>query len=150
MNFFVGMKQLFISLALAAVMAGLPGVAFAQEQNSQKAEDAEKKMQEYIDKEVERLTISLGLEYWQEFYADSTLNHDIRALQDEYNALSAAKVANRDLYTAAQDKWQERTYESFHRFLNEKQWAKYLKSGAAREQKARDKRKQKAAGGNKK
>ena len=135
-------------MAFAALMASLPGVAFAQEQESDKAEEAEKKMQEYIDKEVEKLVITLNLEYWQEFYADSTLNHNLRGMQDELKTLSAAKVSNRDLYIAAQDRWNEKTYESFHRFLDEKQWAKYLKGGAAREQKARDKRKQKAAGGN--
>lgn len=127
----------------------VPTMAFAQDNGNDKAEEAEKKMQEYIDKEVEKLVITLNLEYWQEFYADSTLNHNIKALNDEYKALSSAKVSNRDLYIAAQDRWEEKTYESFHRFLNEKQWAKYLKNGAAREQKARDKRKLKAAGGKK-
>ena len=49
------------------------------------------------------------------------------------------------LYEAARDKWMQRIYDSFHRVLDENQWAKYLKSGAGREQKAREKRAAKQA-----
>ncbi|MBR5384248.1 MAG: hypothetical protein IK143_00035 [Bacteroidales bacterium] len=71
---------------------------------------------------------------------DSTLNHDLHALRDEMKTLQTAKVGNVDIYQKVQDKWYQQIYDTYHRFLNEDQWKKYLKSGAAREQKARDKR----------
>lgn len=50
------------------------------------------------------------------------------------------KVSNSDLYVIAQDKWMEKIYTSFQRVFNDEQWAKYLKTGGAKEKKARDKR----------
>ena len=99
---------------------------------------------EYIDKEVERLSNTLKMEYWQEFYADSVLVHDFHAMQDELKELQASKVTNADMYQQVQDKWSENIYNAFHKFLNEDQWKKYLKGGAARDKKARDKRAEKA------
>ena len=130
-------KILFAAIAILFSI----GTAFAQEQMS--PEEKEKKLDEYIQKQVERLESSLKLEDWQTFYADSILNHDYRALQEELNSLQEAKVSNADLYTKASDKWAEKIYEAMHGILNEEQWAKYLKGGAAREKKARDKRKMK-------
>ena len=98
---------------------------------------------EFIQKEVEKLESSLKLEDWQTFYADSILTHDYHALQAELDALQEAKVSNTDLYTQASDKWADRIYEAMHKIMNEEQWEKYLKQGAAREKKARDKRKAK-------
>ena len=56
------------------------------------------------------------------------------------NALSKAKVESSDIYQQIQDKWSEQMYLAIHKILNEQQWEKYLKQGAAREKKARDKR----------
>ncbi|MBQ9893043.1 MAG: hypothetical protein IJM35_07815 [Bacteroidales bacterium] len=136
------MKKIF--LALAAIAAVSVFSATAQEQPSS-PEDQEKKLLEYIDKEVERLSSILDLEYWQEFYVDSTLNNNLHAMQKELMELQAAKVTNADMYSAAQDRWMESTYNAFNKFLTPEQWEKYLKNGAAREKKARDKRAQKAA-----
>ena len=131
-------------MALAAIAAVSVFSATAQEQPSS-PEDQEKKLLEYIDKEVERLSSILDLEYWQEFYVDSTLNNNLHAMQKELMELQAAKVTNADMYSAAQDRWMESTYNAFNKFLTPEQWEKYLKNGAAREKKARDKRAQKAA-----
>ncbi len=131
-------KILFTCLCLLFSL----GPAFAQ-QAGMSPEEKEKKLTEAIDKEVERLETTLQLEDWQVFYADSILNHDYRALQEELEKLQSYKVSNRDLYTQASDKWFEQIYESMRSVLNEEQWAKYLKAGAGREKKARDKRKAK-------
>lgn len=84
-------KILFAAIALLFSI----GTALAQEQLS--PEEKEKKLDEYIQKQVERLESSLKLEDWQTFYADSILNHDYHALQEELNALQGAKVSNADL-----------------------------------------------------
>ena len=130
-----------ILLATIGLLISL-GMAFAQQQPLSPEEKA-KKLDEFIQKQVERLESTLKLEDWQTFYADSILNHDYHALQDELDALTEAKVSNTALYTQASDKWADKIYDSMHKILNEEQWAKYLKGGAAREKKARDKRKEK-------
>ena len=73
------------------------------------------------------------------------LHHDYNALQDELKGLRDSKVSNLDLYTQAQDKWAEQMYQAFRKFLNDDQWAKYLKQGAERDRKARERRKEKMA-----
>lgn len=128
--------KLFLTLAFLTI--GICGVC-------QDPEDPEvmKQFDEAMEKQVEQMTSSLKLEDWQVFYADSILRHDFIAMRDEMQALGKARVANPDIYQQVQDKWSEQMYNSFHKILNEEQWAKYLKAGAAREKKARDKRAEK-------
>jgi hypothetical protein len=114
--------------------------AKAQSQQPQSPEQQEKQMLEYIDKEVKRLSDLLELEYWQEFYVDSTLNHDLHARMEELQNMQKAKVENSDLYQDISDKWMQQIDNSYKRFFTEEQWAKYWKSGAKRAQKERDKR----------
>ena len=97
-------------------------------------------MREAINQSVENYERLLGLEDWQTFYVDSILTHDYEALRVEVKALQTAKMTNADVYQQVQDKWAEQVYVSMQKVLDEKQWDKYLKSGAAREKKARDKR----------
>lgn len=112
----------------------------ASAQSGQKKEDKEKKMDEFIKNQVSNLENSLKLETWQTFYVDSILNHDYRAMQEELDNLSSAKVSNTDIYIRTQDKWNEQIYQALSKVMNEAQWNKYLKMGAAREKKFRDKR----------
>ena len=115
----------------------------AAQNQPQSPEQQEKQMMEYIDKEVKRLTDVLELEYWQEFYVDSTLTHDYHAMTEELEQMQAAKVENTDLYIAVQDKWAQQIDNSYHRFFTEDQWKKYWKTGGKRAQEARDKRNKK-------
>lgn len=133
------MKNIFLAV-VCLLFSAL--TVFAQ-QNPPSQEEQEKKMSEYIQKEVDRLEMTLKLEDWQVFYVDSILNHDFRAMQEEINNLSSSKVSNYDIYTRASDKWAEKIYVAFRKVLNDNQWQKYLKSGAARDKKAREKRKAK-------
>ena len=91
--------------------------------------------------EAERLERLLDLEYWQVFYVDSTLQHDFQAMQDEFESLRKAKVSNSAMYIAVQDKWMEKIDSTYRKFFSDAQWKAYLKSGAAKQQKAREKRK---------
>lgn len=117
----------------------LPLWVWAQQQ-PQSEEEEIKQLREAVDKTVESYENLLDLEDWQSFYVDSILTHDYDALRLELKALRNAKVANTDIYVQAQDKWSEQIYNSLQKVFNEEQWAKYLKSGAAREKKSRDKR----------
>jgi hypothetical protein len=64
----------------------------------------------------------------------------------EYDVLRQSKVANSSMYVAVQDKWMEKIDASYRKIFTDRQWAAYLKSGAAKAQKAREKRRLKAQG----
>ncbi|MBR3989044.1 MAG: hypothetical protein IKI85_00655 [Bacteroidales bacterium] len=130
-----------LSVILGAALSVF--AASAQNQQPQTPEQREKQLLEFIDKEVQRLSSQLDLEYWQEFYVDSTLTHDYKAMTEEMERLSSAKVENTDLYIAVQDKWAEQIDASYKSFFTEEQWNKYWKTGAKKVQQARDKRKNK-------
>lgn len=99
-----------------------------------------KQIREMIDRSVDSYESLLDLEIWQTFYLDSILTHDYEAMRLEIKALRDAKVSNSDAYVRVQDKWAEQIYQSLQKVFDEGQWTKYLKSGAARDKKARDKR----------
>jgi len=103
-------------------------------------------MEELATQEADRLGALLELEDWQIFYVDSTLQHDYVALDTELKDLQKSKVGNTDIYVSVQDKWMQQIDDTFHKIFNEDQWATYQKNGAAKQQKARDKRKAKASG----
>ncbi|MBR5072074.1 MAG: hypothetical protein IKX29_00835 [Bacteroidales bacterium] len=115
----------------------------AQTQSADEAK-AEKEFYESVQKEIDRLSRLLDLDDAQVFYVDSILVHDYKAMQAEVKDLSDRKVSNVNMYYDVQDKWQESIYEAYHKVFDEDQWAKYLKNGAARDKKARDKRRAKA------
>ena len=115
--------------------------AGAQNQQPQTPEQQEKQLLEYVDKEVQRLSTLLELEYWQEFYVDSTLTHDLKAMSEELVKLQSAKVENADLYQGIQDKWMQQIDDNYKRYFTEEQWKKYWKAGGERAWKAREKRK---------
>ncbi len=128
------MKKIILILAICA----LPVMLLAQEQKSPK--EREKEFYEAIEAQINHLTEQLELEDWQIFYVDSILTHDYKAMQQEIESMSAAKYANSDLFYGVQDKWMEQMYQALRKVFDDKQWAKYLKSGAARDKKMRDKR----------
>lgn len=103
-------------------------------------EQQEKKIRETLENVVLKMEESLKLETWQTFYVDSILTYNYARMQEEMMALSMNKVENPDLFVRVQDKWEEENYRAIGKVLDEQQWKKYLKQGAARAKKARDKR----------
>ena len=141
MKIYQGMKNLW--MLAAALLVGTVALR-AQNQGPQTPEQREKQRMEYIDTQVKKLVDQLDLEYWQEFYVDSTLTHDLLAMEEELTELQKTKVSNADLYQTIQDKWMQQIDDTYKRFFNEEQWKKYWKATGQRNQKARDKRKAKA------
>lgn len=138
------MRRFVRSFVLCTVLfAGFSVGLAAQTQSADEAK-AEKEFYESVEREIERLTRLLDLNDAQVFYVDSILVHDYKALQAEIKALQESKVSNANMYYDVQDKWQESIYEAYEKLFDEDQWAKYLKSGAARDKKSRDKRRAKA------
>jgi len=133
------MKFYRLFCLFTALMIG--SASLGAQNQPQTPEQQEKQMMEFIDKEVKRLSELLDLEYWQEFYVDSTLTHDFRAMSEEMNAMQKSKVENTDLYADVRDKWMEKIDATYKRIFNEAQWKKYMKAGGERARKAREKRK---------
>ena len=142
MKIYQGMKHIWI-LAAALLLVG-PVALRAQNQGPQTEEQKEKQLLEFIDKEVKRLSDQLGLEYWQEFYVDSTLTHDLKARNAEIEDLQKSRVENTDLYQAVFDKWMQQIDDTYKRIFTQEQWDKYWKNRGKRAQRDRDKRKEKA------
>ena len=127
-------------LSVTAVLLLSAFAARAQDQQPQTPEQKEKQLLEFVDREVERLSKLLDLEYWQEFYVDSTLTHNFKAMTEELENLQKSKVENSLLYQSVQDKWMQKIDDSYKRYFSEAQWKKYWKSGGERAWKARQKR----------
>ena len=134
------MKALLLPVLMLAGMLAVSVEASAQEQ--QKQPD----VYEQAETEADRLQRVLDLEDWQVFYVDSTLKHDFPAMMAEYDKLRAAKVSNASMYQVIHDKWMEQIDATYKKIFNPQQWAAYLKSGAAKAQKAREKRRAQAEG----
>ena len=130
----------FMQLAVMAALFFLAGFNAAAQQN--KPVDLAQRAEE----EADRLQRVLNLEDWQVFYVDSTLKHDLPAWMDESNKLQASKVTNSSLYMAVSDKWMDQIDATYKKIFSEEQWATYLKTGAAKTIKAREKRKAKSQG----
>ena len=127
------------------ILAAMLLIAQAQSLFAQQKPE-EKDINEQIELEADRLQRVLELEDWQVFYVDSTLKHDYPAMQAEVMKLAEAKVANRDMYIMVQDKWMEQIDATYKRIFTPEQWAAYLKQGAGKAQKAREKRRLKSEG----
>ena len=129
------MKIFGISLAVLATLS-FPCALHAQELGS----ETDEQLREVIEHQIATYTDLLDLEYWQVFYVDSIMTHDYTALTAELQELSDSKVTNTEAYERVQDKWAEQMYNAYREVFNDQQWQKYLKAGAARDKKARDKR----------
>lgn len=130
------MKAKFI---LIFIMTALMVPAFGAKAQDL-SDERQKQIEEMIGQSVERMEEILKLEDWQTFYLDSILMHDYTYMYQELEELQKRKATNTDLYYQIQDKWQDQIYDAVHKVLNEDQWAKYLKVGAAKEKKEREKR----------
>lgn len=130
-------SKVLIMTAVALIFSCMP--AIAQEQK-----EKEKSLEEKCEDEADRLQNVLKLEDWQVFYVDSILKHDYTALKADYDELQKSRVANSTLYELARDKWMEKIDLAYQKIFTPEQWAKYLKQGAGREIKAREKRRLKA------
>lgn len=130
--------NVYIKALIAAVFMLMPCIA-ASAQQQQEAPD----IYEQAENEADRLQRILDLEDWQVFYVDSTLKHDFPAMMADYEELRKAKVANQSMYQDVHDKWMDQIDKTYMKIFTDEQWAKYLKNGAARAQKARAKRKAK-------
>ena len=101
-------------------------------------------LNQMAEQEADKLQKLLDLEDWQVFDVDSTLKANYALLQAEYDKLQRSKVTNSAIYQEAHDSCLDRIEAVYKKYFTEAQWAKYLKGGAAKQQKQREKRREKA------
>lgn len=133
------MRKIACLIFLSSLFIGVG--AFAQDQD-QKTPTPE----ETAAKEADRLGTLLKLEDWQIFYVDSTLQHDYTAYQEDIKKLQSSKVDNYDIYTMTWDRWMDQIENTYRKIFTEAQWNAYLKAGAGKQRKAREKRRARMAG----
>ena len=130
-----------LKLTVLSSFALLISMIFCAPASAQQKEGPD--LMQQAEDEADRLARILDLEDWQVFYVDSTLKHDYPAMIADYEKLQTSKVTNTALYQSVQDKWMDQIDQTYKRIFSEEQWAAYLKSGAAKQMKAREKRKAK-------
>ena len=135
------MKLEICRKALIIAVLFLSALGFEASAQQQKAEEPD--LYEQAEAEADRLQRILDLEDWQTFYVDSTLKHDYPAMMEEMEKLRAAKITNVDIFQDVQDKWWDSIDASYRKIFNDEQWKAYLKTGAGKAQKLREKRKAK-------
>ncbi len=111
------------------------------------AQDQQQEPPDYLqiaEEMADKWETILDLDNYQLFYIDSTLKHDYVAMDEELRDLQARKVSNSSLYYTVQDKWMEAIDNSFRKILDDRQWEIYLRNGALKLQKQREKRREKA------
>ena len=127
----------------AFILAVVSFLAFGLEAVAQQQKEDGPDIYEQAEAEADRLQGVLKLEDWQTFYVDSTLKHDYPAMMEEMEKLRAAKITNVDIFQDVQDKWWDSIDASYRKIFNDEQWKAYLKTGAGKAQKLREKRKAK-------
>lgn len=100
-------------------------------------------LNQLAEEEADKLARLIDLEDWQVFYVDSTLKANFFQLQVELDKLQKAKVTNTDIYQEAKDRCWEEIDRNYQKWFTPEQWNAYLKTGAAKLQKQRAKRKEK-------
>lgn len=132
------MKPYYLHICVFTFVAALFFSTELRGQEQQKQPD----ILQQIEDEADRLQRLLNLEDWQVFYVDSILKHNFPAMMEEIEKLSKGKVSNTNIYMSVQDRWLDKTDSAYMKIFTNEQWAAYLKTGAAKQQKARAKRRE--------
>ena len=127
------MNRLFPLLLLAATLLLSAPAALAQEPQ-------EPNIDEIVARQLENLTRTFKLDEVQEFFIDSILQYNYRAMNDAFMETKKTGASNAETYQAISDDWMQRTDEAFERIFTEDQWKKYLKSTYGKEKQRREKR----------
>lgn len=114
-------------------------VIFGQNQEKPKT------IEELAIEEAVRLEKELKLEPHQAFYIDSILQHDMKAMDDEMQAMRASGMQDFRHYEDVRKRWIEKMKTSFQKVLTEEQYIRYLKDVGLykKEKKAKEPKKKK-------
>ena len=128
----IALPLTFIALALLAAATPLR----AQNPDQEKP----KSIPEIASDRADELMKYLKLEDYQVFQVDSTLTHDLQAMEDERMKMIKAGISNSDFYTAMFDRWYNSIDSTFQCIFTPDQWTRYMKSTYGKGKRQRDKR----------
>lgn len=83
---------------------------------------------ELATKEVQRLELLLKLEYYQVFYVDSILRHDMARMKEEIEQMQKAGMQEPASFRFVQEKWRKQIEAGYREVFTPEQWDKYLSS----------------------
>ena len=126
-----------------AVILVMASMLFFSVQNADAQSQEPVDLNMLAEEEADKLARLIDLEDWQVFYVDSTLKANFFQLQVELEKLQKAKVTNTDIYQEAKDRCWDEIDRNYQKWFTPEQWKAYLKTGAAKLQKQRAKRKEK-------
>jgi hypothetical protein len=105
-------------------------------------EEKPKEPEEMAADEAERLEAMLELEPHQVFYVDSILQHDMRAMRDEMEAMKRSGMQEYSSYNTVRERWIAQIEKGYKEIFTEDQWIHYLKSTGKfkKDKKSKDKK----------
>ena len=110
-----------IIIKLMLTLAVLTSTTVLHAQN----EEEEKTPEDMATEEANRLERLLKLEPHQTFFIDSILQHDMRAMHDEIEALRTSGTQEYTAYKQVQDRWVSQIDSSYRKILTEYQYMIY-------------------------
>ena len=110
-----------IIIKLMLTLAVLASTTVLRAQNG----EGERTPEEIATEEANRLERLLKLEPHQTFFIDSILQHDMKALHDEIEALKTSGTQEYTVYTQVQDRWADQIDSSYRKVLTEYQYMIY-------------------------
>lgn len=110
-----------IIIKLMLTLAVLTSATVLRAQN----EEEEKTPEDMATEEANRLERLLKLEPHQTFFIDSILQHDMRAMHDEIEALRTSGTQEYTAYKQVQDRWVDQIDSSYRKILTEYQYMIY-------------------------
>ena len=113
-----------IIIKLMLTLAVLTSATVLRAQN----EEEEKTPEDMATEEANRLERLLKLEPHQTFFIDSILQHDMRALHDDIEALKASGTQEYTAYKQIQDKWTNQIDSAYKKVLTEYQYMIYRRN----------------------
>ncbi len=110
-----------IIIKLMLTLAVLISTTVLRAQNG----EGERTPEEIATEEANRLERLLKLEPHQTFFIDSILQHDMKALHDEIEALKTSGTQEYTVYKQVQDRWADQIDSSYRKVLTEYQYMIY-------------------------
>ncbi len=110
-----------IIIKLMLTLAVLASTTVLRAQNG----EGERTPEEIATEEANRLERLLKLEPHQTFFIDSILQHDMKALHDEIEALKTSGTQEYTVYKQVQDRWADQIDSSYRKVLTEYQYMIY-------------------------
>lgn len=117
------MNRRFLVVLLVFSLTSFAGVkAIAQNQ------EKEKSTEELAAEEAGRLELMLKLEPHQVFFVDSILQHDMKAMKEEFEQMQRSGMVENSSYEIVRERWLKQIRNSYEKVFTPAQWEKYLKS----------------------